>query len=429
MNKNSIYAALFAFFALWPALSTAQERTALTLDECIDLALDNNILVRTAQLAEQQAIEKKREMFTTFFPTVEASGGLMDINRHLLDISLMGMPIQYIKSGNFAMASAVQPVFAGGRLINGNKLARVGVDVSKLRHEQSKDEVRLTTEKYYWNVVMLENKLVTIDVLDSMLSRLLTDVTLAVKVGVKMQNDLLQVQLKQNEVAANRLKAENMLATSRALLAQYIGADSVDVAPDLDFDRLPPFPVEMKRDHESVLQGTKEYRLLEKNVEAKRLDKRIETGKHMPALAVGAGLMSHNLIDGRQNLAAIYATLTVPLSDWWGGAHAIKRLKYAQDIAQEQLDDNAELLLISMQNQWNAVEEAYKELALAQKSVGQSKENLRLNNDYYRAGTIPLSDLLQAQTLFQQSADGYIEAVAGYRLAVAQYRAATSTAE
>ncbi|MCD8306283.1 MAG: TolC family protein [Prevotella sp.] len=429
MKKNSIYAALFALLALWPALSTAQERTALTLDECIDLALDNNILVRTAQLAEQQAIEKKREVFTTFFPTIAASGGLMDINRDLLDISLMGMPIQYVKSGNFALASAVQPVFAGGQIINGNKKARLGVDVSKLQHEQSKDEVRLTTERYYWNVVMLENKLVTIDALDSMLSRLLTDVTLAVKVGVKMQNDLLQVQLKQNEVAADRLKAENMLATSRALLAQYIGADSVDVAPDVDFDRLPPFPVEIKRDHESVLQGTKEYRLLEKNVEAKRLDKRIETGKHMPTLAVAAGLMSHNLIDGRQNLAAIYATLTVPLSDWWGGAHAIKRLKYEQDIAQEQLDDNAQLLLISMQNQWNAVEEAYKELALAQKSVGQSKENLRLNNDYYRAGTTPLSDLLQAQTLFQQSADGYIEAVAGYRLAVAQYRAATSTAE
>lgn len=429
MNKNSIHAALFALLALWPALSTAQERTALTLDECIDLALDNNILVRTAQLVEQQAIEKKREVFTTFFPTIAASGGLMDINRDLLDISLMGMPIQYVKSGNFALASAVQPVFAGGQIINGNKKARLGVDVSKLQHEQSKDEVRLTTERYYWNVVMLENKLVTIDALDSMLSRLLTDVTLAVKVGVKMQNDLLQVQLKQNEVAADRLKAENMLATSRALLAQYIGADSVDVAPDVDFDRLPPFPVEMKRDHESVLQGTKEYRLLEKNVEAKRLDKRIETGKHMPTLAVAAGLMSHNLIDGRQNLAAIYATLTVPLSDWWGGAHAIKRLKYEQDIAQEQLDDNAQLLLISMQNQWNAVEEAYKELALAQKSVGQSKENLRLNNDYYRAGTTPLSDLLQAQTLFQQSADGYIEAVATYRLAVAQYRAATSTAE
>lgn len=428
MKQKNIFGSLLTLGLLLATGGFAQP-APLSLDECIDLALDNNILIRTAQLAEQQAIEKKREMFTTFFPTVEASGGLMDINRHLLDISLMGMPIQYIKSGNFAMASAVQPVFAGGRLINGNKLARVGVDVSKLQHEQSIDEVRLTTEKYYWNVVMLENKLVTIDALDSMLSRLLTDVTLAVKVGVKMQNDLLQVQLKQNEVAANRLKAENMLATSRALLAQYIGADSVDVASDLDFDRLPPFPVEQKRDHESVLQGTKEYRLLEKNVEAKRLDKRIETGKHMPTLAVGAGLMSHNLIDGRQNLAAVYATLTVPLSDWWGGAHAIKRLKYAQDIAQEQLDDNAELLLISMQNQWNAVEEAYKELALAQKSVGQSKENLRLNNDYYRAGTIPLSDLLQAQTLFQQSADGYIEAVASYRLAVAQYRAATSTAE
>ncbi len=428
MKQKNIFGCLLALGLFFANAANAQQ-TPLSLDDCISLALDNNVAVRTAELGFRQAIQKKREMFTGYFPTIEGSGVLLDMNEHLLDISIMGMPIQYIKSGNSVMLSAVQPLFAGGRIVNGNKKARVGVDVSRIQCEQSIDEVRLTTEKYYWNVVMLQNKLHTIDALDTMLNRLMTDVSLAVKVGVKMQNDLLQVQLKQNEVEANRLKAENLLSTSLALLAEYIGVDSVNIVSDLDFGNVPVFPVELKRDHESVLQGTKEYRLLAKNVEAKRLDKRIETGKHMPSLAVGAGLMSHNLLDGRQNLAAVYATLSVPLSDWWGGTHAIKQLKYEQDIAQEQLEDNAKLLLISMQNQWNTVEEAYKELALAQKSVAQSKENLRLNTDFYSAGTIPLSDLLQAQTLFQQSADGYAEAVANYNLAITQYKIATSSQE
>ncbi|MCD8282950.1 MAG: TolC family protein, partial [Prevotella sp.] len=212
-----------------------------------------------------------------------------------------------------------------------------------------------------------------------------------------------------------------------SLLAQYIGADSVSIAAEIDTDELPAYPTSLRRDHEAALIGTTEYQLLQKNVEAKRLDKRIEIGKHAPMLAVGAGLMTHNIIDDRQNLAAIYATVTVPLTDWWGGSHAIKRLKYAQDVAEQERDDNAKLLLISMQNSWNAVEETYKEVALAQKSIGQSKENLRLNTDFYSAGTIPLSDLLQAQTLYQQTADGYAEALAAYNIAVTQYRIATAS--
>ncbi len=427
MKQINIFGGIVAFCLLLTISANAQQTPVLSLEECVDLALDNNILVRSATLSEQQAIQKKKEMFTSYFPTVAASGGIFDMNEHLVDIDMMGMPVQYIKSGSFAMLNATQPIFTGGRLINGNKLARVGVDVSKIQHEQSIDEVRLTAEQYYWNVVIMKNKLITIDALDTMLNRLLTDVTLAVKVGVKMQNDLLQVQLKQNEVESNRLKAENMLVTSRLLLAQYIGVDSVDVSADVDFNNLPLFPSELKKDHESALLGTTEYRLLEKNVESKRLDKRIEMGKHLPTVAVGAGLVTDNLLDKRQNLAAIYATVALPITDWWGGAHAIKRLKFAQEEAEEQKEDNAKLLLINMQNQWNTIEEAYKDLALAQRSITQSKENLRLNTDFYKVGTIPLSDLLQAQTLYQQAADGYVEALANYNLAITQYQIATSS--
>ncbi len=426
--KNLITASLAAVcLSAVPAM--AQER-AMGLEDCVSLALENNVRMHSAYLAEQQAVQKKREMFTSYFPSVGASGVIYDMNRHFIDLNIMGMlPFQYIKSGNVAMVSAVQPVFAGGQIVNGNKKARVGVDVSRLQYEQSGDEVRLTTEKYYWNVVMLQNKLRTVDALDTMLNRLLSDVTVAVGAGVKMPNDMLQVQLKQNEVAVSRLKAENLLSTSLSLLAQYIGLDSVLVDEKVDFESVPEFPAGLRADHEAALLSSPEYRLMQKSVEAKKLDKRIETGKHMPTVAVGAGFITHNMLDERKNLGAIYATVTVPLSDWWGGSHAIKRLKYAQRIAEEELEDNSELLLISMQNQWNGVEEAWKELFLAQRSVGQSRENLRLNTDYYRAGTIPLSDLLQAQTLYQQAADGYVEALANYNLAVSGYRIATSAGE
>ncbi len=429
MNKNRIYTALFAIFALCPAVSTAQERTALSLDDCIALALENNILVRTAQLAEQQAVQKKREMFTAYFPTIGASGGIFDINEPLLNISIMGLPVQYMKSGNFAMLNATQPVFTGGRLVNGNKLARVGVDVSRIQHEQSIDEVRLTAEQYFWNVVVVKSKLETVAVLDTLIERLLKDVTAAVNAGVKMQNDLLTVQLKQNEVEAGRVKAENALEISRRLLAQYVGVDEADVDETLDVSEMPAFPAEIKKDHETALLTTTQYRLLQKNVEAKKLDRRLELGKHLPTVAVGAGLTTHNLLDDRANLAAVYATVSVPLTDWWGGSHAVKQTRYAQSIAEEQLEDNTKLLLISMDNRWNAVDEAYKQLAIAHKSVEQSRENLRLNDDYYRAGIIPLSDLLQAQSLFQQAADGYAQTYGDYRLAVSEYLVATASME
>ena len=121
----------------------------------------------------------------------------------------------------------------------------------------------------------------------------------------------------------------------------------------------------------------------------------------------------------------VFATVSVPISDWWGGSHAIKRKKLEQQQAREQLADNAELLKIKMQSAWNSVEESYQQLLLAQRSIEQAEENLRLNRDYYNAGMTKMSDLLEAQMLYQQSCDKRTDAFADYQNKLLEYRQAT----
>ena len=80
------------------------------------------------------------------------------------------------------------------------------------------------------------------------------------------------------------------------------------------------------------------------------------------------------------------------------------------------------MLKIRMQNAWNGVQEAYQQLQLAKRSIEQAEENLRLNRDYYRAGTSRMSDLLEAQLLYQQSLDKHIDAFADYQNKLLEYR-------
>ena len=102
----------------------------------------------------------------------------------------------------------------------------------------------------------------------------------------------------------------------------------------------------------------------------------------------------------------VFATVSVPISDWWAGSHAIKRRKIEHQKAVEQLEDNAQQLQIRMQNTWNGVEESYQQLLLAQRSIEQS---------YYNAGISKMSDLLEAQMLYQQSCDRRTDAFADYQ--------------
>ena len=167
-----------------------------------------------------------------------------------------------------------------------------------------------------------------------------------------------------------------------------------------------------------------EYQLLEKQVEAATLQKKMETGKHLPTVAVGAGYNYHNLLDNDRSFGMVFATVSVPISDWWSGSHALKRKKIEEQNAIEQLADNAELLRIRIQNAWNGVEEARQQFQIAQRSIEQAEENLRLNRDCYRAGTSKMSDLLEAQLLCQQAMDQRTDAYANYQNKLLEYRQA-----
>jgi len=169
---------------------------------------------------------------------------------------------------------------------------------------------------------------------------------------------------------------------------------------------------------------------LDKSIEAGKLQVRMETGKHLPTVAIGAGWNYYSFDKGSpfamdKNFGMLFATVAVPISDWWGGSHAIKKQKIQVMIAENEKRNNAQLLLIQMQQLRNDVEEAAQQVQLADKSIVSALENVRLNTDYYEAGTGLLTDLLDAQNALQQTRDQHTEAVADFCMKLARYKQAT----
>lgn len=409
------------------SLATVSAQRTFTLDECLEQALSNNVRMRNAENEIRMAEHDRKNAFTRYFPSVSASGGGFIANKGLMELNMgPDMSMSMMKDGVVGGVSATLPLFAGGQIVNGNKLAKVSEEVSRTRYRLSENEVRLTTENYYWQVVTLKEKLRTLEVVEARLDTLTRDVEAAVQAGVTTRNDLLQVQLRQNEIKSNRLNVENALALSRELLAQYMGMglDSVDVAYAME-GRLPEEPAGLFLPPESALPRTGEYDLLRQNLEATRLQKKIAVGKNLPTVAIGGGYYYDDLLDVGMDFWVGFATVSIPLSGWWGGSHDIKKQKLQVKNAENQLNDQSEMLMIRMRQSWNDLNDAYKQVGIALTSIDQATENLRMQSDYYAAGTCTMSDLLDAQTLFQQSRDKYVEAYAQYEVKKREYLQAT----
>ncbi len=429
---------------LFPAIVNAQ---VYTLEECINMALKNNYEIRNSQLDFEMADQTKKELFTRYFPTVSASGMTFKANEYMIDEKIdltkvnqiltgMGMdpaalgipaslPLQMINNGTIGFVSATQPVFAGGQIINGNKLAKVGKEVSELKIRLTQNEVISKTEEYYWQIVALKEKVKTLDVVASQLAELDKTVNASVNAGVRMRNDLLRIELQQQKIESNRIKVENGIKVYKLMLCNITGADSKSFDINLpEFPEIIP-PVSKYINAEDGLNIRNENMLLDKSVSAASLQHKMAVGKNMPTIAAGAGYMYHNMLDKNVDFGMVFATVSVPISGWWSGSHEIKRSRLGEIKAMNEKQNMRQMMTVEIESKWNQLQEAYLQIGIARKSVESATENLRISKDYFEAGTVSLTDLLEAQTLLQQSRDQYTDARTSYNLSMTAYLQAT----
>lgn len=431
------------------ALANANAQTGYTLDECMQMASENNNRIKSGKLDTEIAQQRRKEVFTKYFATVSGSGSYFNANDELIKTSVdiqglftpqaaellpaallsalpSSIPVSLLKNGTVAAATATQPIFAGGQIINANRLAKVGEDVAELQLELTEQEVQLTTAIYFWQVVNLKEKLATIARIEQLLATLHQQTATAVEAGITENNNLLRVELKMQQTQSDRAKVENGIKICNMQLAQFTGADieSFDiVVPDFDTIDSPNL---VRCDAAETVMKRTETKLLDNNVTAARLNTLISIGQQLPSIGLGAGYLYYDLVGNSTNRGVLFASVSIPISKWWSGNYATRRYRAAERKAEIDRQDKIELMTVETNQIWNEVTEAFKQIRIAEGSIHSSTENLRIATNSFKAGTEPLSELLDAQLLFQQSRNMYSDAYSTYQIKLLKYRQITS---
>lgn len=427
-------------------LSVNAQQT-LSLDSCISYAVKNNRSLQNAYLDIQAGKEQQKEMKMKYLPEISANvmafrafdelikgdgnypQEIAALEGAIPGISQMvGQPYSFaeLNRGYSASVSAMLPLYAGGQITTANKLAKVGSEVAELQQVLSeKDVVQKVTENY-WQIVQLKHNLQTLDAAQEQLDAVMRQVSDFVETGVTTNNALLKVRLRKQELESNRIKVQNADRILRMLLSQQIGVKDVDVQiPDDD----PTIALPIWSQDSTYVRT--ELQLASKAVEAQRLQVKLERGKCLPTVAVGVmgfhtgmGGLSDNVrndVDDKITNGLALATVSVPISAWFGGSHAIRRAKIKLQQTQNDYQNAQEQLGIDTEAARLNTVEAYEQILIARTSVDEAAENLRMATDQYRVGSTTITDLLDAETLNRQSQNNLSSAIANYQIKLADY--------
>lgn len=281
----------------------------LSLDSCFAMARRNCYAIKTAKLDVEEAQEVKSQAFTKYFPQVaitamgyKAFDPLIEmkiedltnseardfLNKAYEKLSTeVNLPnsISLMSQGIVAQIGAVQPIYMGGRIVNGNRLAKVGIEAAKTKQLVAERDALLAVEESYWLIVDLEAKRLTIEAVQKLLDTVHNIVGTAVKAGLAVQNDLLEIELRQNELSAQTIRLNNGISLARQALCQVIG---MPYNEKIQLEEMEGIVASAKMvDTKTAVASRPEYSLLEIQIKAEKLKRKMALAEALPSILIG----------------------------------------------------------------------------------------------------------------------------------------------
>lgn len=412
---------------LWLVLLLCQVALSqtLTLDSCLKLGREHNADLRTSRLEIECAKQVKAQVFTKYFPQVQAGFmayhslnpliefGVQDLQNQDLKETLQLLvdeikkqdpdfvdEITLMRHGLSVSATAYQPIFMGGRVINGNRLAQLGIEAAELQAEVKERDVLEEIETTFYLVIGLEEKVETLASVMSLLDSLDRTVSSALASGLVTQTDALRVSMKRNEMLAKQQQLMSGIRLSKRLLCQQIG---IAYSDDLRLQN--PFGVNAA---DAVIPQSNvnrpEERLLQLQVDAERYRKRLTVGEALPQVVLGGSYFWGNILkDDYSHNGLLFLTATVPLTGWWETAHKIREHNLRIEAAHLQREQLQGMMSLEEEKAYSDMMVAEALLRSDSAALAMAQENYRLMLVNYDAGLSTLTDVLEANALLLEA--------------------------
>ncbi len=421
------------------ALSTvsevpAQQPLRISLSECREMALTHSEELQQADNTIQQAKLDRKIAATAYLPKIDgaATGAYM-----LPDIDMMGMELS-MRGTYMAGLSLTQPIYAGGKITTGNRLARIGEEVASEQYRMKRMDVIADADNAYWTYIAVGRKVRMLESYKAQMDTLHKQTETALSAGLATENDLLRIEAKRSEISYQLQKVKNGADLCRMSLCRIVGVDFNTQIEAVDTTFIISRPGQLAPD----IASRPELHLLEKQVAAGKEQIRMARADMLPTVGLGLSYMYYGNIklnsmvdvggtkvpfsqEFRDGIGMAVLSVKIPIFHWGEIHKKVRKAKYELKNAELDLQKNTKLLNIEVQQAIRNVQDGYELINTAEKGLQQAYENLRVMRNRYAASMTPLTDLLDAQSQWQQAESNLIEAQTQYKIYETEYLRAT----
>lgn len=297
-----------------------------------------------------------------------------------------------------------QPVYMGGKIRAYNQIAGLSEQLAKSKRSQEVQNVILATDEAYWQIISLVNRKKLADKYVETLQKFVNDVELMHTTGVATKADVLSVRVRLNQGEMVQTKVDNGLSLSRMLLNQICGLPTdtiVALKEEMTNTEVEDVPEETL---EQVYSRRPEITSLQFAADIYKKKEKIVLSEYLPTVALTANYFSStpSFYDGvRSKFEGMWSVgvgIKAPIFHWGASRKSLRNAKAQTNAMNFKLEEAKEQIELQVSQAEFKMKEVAKKLEMAEKNLERAEENLKFANLGFKEGTIPVLNVLEAQT-------------------------------
>ncbi len=406
----------------------------LSLEQAIQLAIQNNLATLLARERQREARGLAREALSSLLPNLSGTSFQANrtVNLRAQGISFPGVPTLVGPFNSFdARLELVQTIF-NLSAIRSYQAGRIGVDIAKSQEQLARQQVATFTTLAYLDVLRTRQRVEDVRANLDLARSLLTLAEDQRNAGVATGVDVARASTRVSEQTFNLAEARTQAVQAVLQLQRVVGLPQGAALALTDPLR---FTTESAPSVEAALatasQNRYELRVAEQQVQQRGYERKAAKDAQLPSLDFAGDYGESGVRPYEKSLPTrSYAVrLNVPV---FNGGLTRARIAVAtsqQREAELQLSDTRGQVEQDVRLALTTLETTAEQVQAAQATLQLAERELQLSRDRFRAGVADNIEVLNAQTALANARDSVVTALAAYNAARVNLAAALGRAE
>jgi outer membrane protein len=427
--------AMILFFS--PYLAEAQEqKNFYTLQRSISEAMENSYKVKAREERVDEATSVKKQARADFLPKFTTSYGYTRFNEPGVVVNPATGQLVVTAENYFSWTTAVsQPIFTGFALLSTYRLAQLGIDQSELELTQERLDLALQVKQAYFNVLIADK---AVEVAQKDVESRTSNANVArsfYNVGMIPINDLLKAEVELANSEQNLVKAKSAAQVTRSAFNTVLARPMNEPVELEDILTYTPEKGTYEGYVKTALSNRPEIKILDVNLLQTDQQVRLAKSKYYPQVSLNYQYAKEGetaVVEGGNPLTEPNAWQVTALVNWtfWDWGKTYYSTKEQESKKRELIQTKADVedgIRLQVKQALQDLDVAAKNVPTTIKAVEQAEENLRVNEERYKAQVTTITEVLDAQTLLTQARSNYYQALYDHNLAKARLERALGT--